>query len=298
MNKIELIKTPIRTYFGNSDWNEILLKDETVQLTGAFKIRGVLNKFININKSDYDTIITASTGNHAQAVALCAKYFGKKCIIVVPENTPKCKIDKIKKFSPIIISKNLKNYDMCKEFAKKLAIQKQYLYISSFDDYEIIEGHKSLFHEIDWENIDYCFCPIGGGGIISACLDVLKSRSVEVVGVEIEKNDAMNQSLVAGKKIKIKLDKNSSADGILVSEVGDLNFKIAQENKLKVLTVNEKEIQNAIKNLKYYNNIRAEGAGAASLACALKFQLKNKRCICIISGGNIDDVVYDKIINK
>ena len=298
MKEVKIEKTPLWEFGKNTGWNTILLKDETKQLTSAFKIRGVLNKFKTTNLDQYDTIITASTGNHGQAVALCSNYFDKKCIIVVPETTPKCKIEKISKYNPIIISENLENYDKCKEEAIKIAKENNYLYIPSFDDYDIIEGHKSLFNEIDWNDIDYCFCPIGGGGLISACIENLKNTQVEVIGVEIEKMDAMNKSLLAGniQQVDINAQKESFAEGILVSEVGEKNFEIAQKSNLKICTVSEDEIKDAIQKLYNYNNIKAEGAGAAALACALKHQKQDKKCVCIISGGNIDDEIFKKII--
>lgn len=299
MKEVKLEKTPLEIFNCNTVWNEILLKNETKQLTGAFKIRGVLNKFKSTNLDEYDTIITASTGNHGQAVALCSKYFDKKCIIVVPETTPKCKIEKISKYNPTIISKNLENYDKCKEESIKLAKDNNYLYIPSFDDNDIIEGHKTLFNEINWNNIDYCFCPIGGGGLISACIESLKNAQVEIIGVEIENMDAMNKSLLSGKiqQVNINAQKESFAEGILVSEVGKKNFEIAKNNNLKICTVSEEEIKEAIEKLYDYNNIKAEGAGAAALACAMKNQKQNKKCVCIISGGNIDDEIFKKIID-
>ena len=109
MKEVEILKTPTVIFNKNTSWNTILLKDESKQLTGAFKIRGVLNKFNNINLNRYKTVITASTGNHGQAVALCSKAYKKDCIIVIPETTPKCKVDKISKYNPIIISENLKD---------------------------------------------------------------------------------------------------------------------------------------------------------------------------------------------
>ena len=299
MDNINVVKTPVEIFLGNSKWKEILLKDETKQLTGAFKIRGVLNKLTKMNLDNYDTIITASTGNHGQAVALCANYFKKKCVIVIPQSTPMCKITKISKYNPTIISRGLNNYEECQKFAQNIALKESVLYIPSFDDYDIIEGHKSLFHEIVWSNIDYCFCPIGGGGLVSAGIEVLKNTNTNIIGVEIEGMDVMNQSLIGEKKKNLHINKDFDccAEGILVNEVGDKNFKIAQQNNLKICTVSEIEIKNAIKMLNRYNNIKAEGAGAAALACAIKYELKDKRCICIISGGNIDDNKYKEIIN-
>lgn len=298
MKEVKLIKTSIIQFKSKeNEWNNILLKNETEQLTGAFKIRGVSEKFKKIDLEKYDTIITASTGNHGQAVALCSKNYNKNCIIIVPKNTPKCKIDKISQYNPTIY-KELENYDECKKYAIELSKNKGYYYIPSFDDINIINGHKTLFEEIDWTGIDYCFCPIGGGGLISACLEYLQETNVKVIGVEMEKMDAMRQSLEAQKSISVNINNNreSFAEGILVSEVGETNLEIAKKHDLEVCTVSEEEIKNAIKTLYTNNGIKAEGAGASALAGALKYNKKGKNCICIISGGNIDDRLFNKII--
>ena len=205
MKDLKIIKTPL-VKFNNKQykWKNILLKDETKQLTGAFKIRGVLNKFITANLKQSHTIVTASTGNHAQAVALCSNYYNKNCIIFVPENIPQCKINKISQYNPTI-NKQFKDYEECKINAIELSKKSGYYYIPSFDDFDIIEGHKTLFSEIDWKDIDYCFCPVGGGGLISAGLEYLKNMKTKIIGVEIESNDAMKQALEKKKVIKIRV---------------------------------------------------------------------------------------------
>lgn len=294
-------KTPVIIIKDNKD-NVIYLKDETKQYTEAFKYRGVYNKFIKNNMTQYEAIITASTGNHGQAVSLCSKIFGKICYIVLPFNTPIIKRKKIlKNGANIIINKELKNYQQCEEYAKNLAKAKKYCYIPSFDDYDIIEGHKTMFQELnEYGQYDYCFCPVGGGGLISAALTSKELENTKVYGVEIEKNDAMKQSIQNKERKEIILEKCSAAsfcEGILVNRVGEIPFEIAINGNLEIETVTLEEVKQAIKEL-YKLGIIAEGAGAASFAAIKKQNIKNKRILCIISGGNINQDIFEKIIGE
>lgn len=293
-------QTPIVIITDNKG-NTIYLKDETKQFTSAFKYRGVFNKFNKLrDRNNFNTVITASTGNHGQAVALCSKFFSKKSIIVVPYNTPECKKKKIIEYgAKIILEKSLITYDECQEFAKKLAREKEYLYIHSFDDLDIIEGHKSLFEECSaYLPFDYCFCPVGGGGLVSAALTSEILNNTKVVGVEIKHNDAMKQSLSQKERVKIDLDltnEKSFCEGILVNKIGEIPFNIASNKALEICTVTDIDVKKEIKELANMG-IVAEGAGAAALAAVRLSDLTNKKILCIISGGNIDQKIYDEII--
>lgn len=290
--------TPIYIIRDEKRNNVIYLKDETNQYTNAFKYRGVYNKFSKCkNLNSYNGVVTASTGNHGQAVAFAAKQLGIKCVIFVPKTTPLKKIKKIKNFDAVIYKRKIYNYDFAKSQALKFAEKNNYFYISSFDDMDIIQGHMSLFNEVNMLPINYCFCPVGGGGLVSAAIKSLKAK---VIGVELEGNDAMNKSLLSKRLENIKLsvsEKNMFCEGILVSEVGKIPFEIALENNLQVNLVNIEDIKNAIRILSNYN-IFAEGAGASSLAGYLKSDIKNSTVLCIISGGNIDDSVLNLIMEE
>lgn len=294
-------KTPIIIIKDKKN-NEIHIKDETKQYTEAFKYRGVYNKFLKTDMTQYESVITASTGNHGQAVSLCSKIFSKTCYIVLPFNTPAIKREKIlKNGANIIINEDLKSYQQCEKYAKKLAETKKYCYISSFDDYDIIEGHKTMFQELsNYQEYDCCFCPVGGGGLISAALTANELRNTKIYGVEIEKNDAMNQS-IQNKEIKeIVLEECSElsfCEGILVNKVGAIPFEIAINKKLKIETVTKKQIKQAIKALNELG-IVAEGAGAATFAAIRKQKMHNKKILCIVSGGNIDKNIFEKIIEE
>ena len=298
-DKIKPITTPIIKIFDKNN-NTIYLKDETKQFTGAFKYRGVYNKFKEANLSKYNGVITASTGNHALAVSLLARKIGIKCYVVIPNNTPKIKKEKIRSNSAIIFDDSkLKNYDMCVKIAKQKAQKYNLLYIPSFDDIDIINGHKTMFEELPFQKIDYCFCPVGGGGLVSAAILSKKLINTKIIGVELEGFSAMKASLKYGTKTKIKIENeiNSFCEGILVSEVGNVNFNIAYNHNLEINTVSKENIKSAIGALNKIG-IKSEGAGAASYAAYLNSNISNSTILCIISGGNIDDELYTQIVGS
>lgn len=300
MNKVQKpINTPLLKVYDQVRNNTIYFKDETKQYTNAFKYRGVYNKFSKIDLTNYNGVITASTGNHGQAVSLVAKQLEIKCSIVIPHSTPTIKREKIKKNGAIIIDyEELTDYDKCSNYAIEKSKEDNLLYIPSFDDQDIIDGHKTLFDEIPY-TYDYCFCPVGGGGLISAALTNRKLNNTKIIGVEIEEQDSMNQSLINHEiiSVNIKQDNNSFCEGILVKKVGNLNFKIALENNLNMTTVTINDIKESIKRLNKLN-IVAEGAGASSYAAYLNSNIKNSSILCVISGGNIDKYVFKSIVEE
>jgi len=293
--------TPLIKIFDKINNNIIYLKDETKQYTGAFKYRGVYNKLKKVDLTKYKGVITSSTGNHGQAVSLVTKQIEIMCEVVLPYNTPKIKKEKIKANGAIITQDiSLNSYDICTEYAKKKAQKNQLLYISSFDDLDIIEGHKTLFEETNIENYDYCFCPIGGGGLISAALKTYNLSNTKVIGVELDNNDSMKQSLMKNKRLIIALDKFndlSFCEGILVKQIGKINYEIAKDNKLDVQTVSLDQIKKSIIKLDSLN-IKTEGAGAAAFAAYLKSDIKNSKILCVVSGGNINDEIFNNIIKE
>lgn len=281
---------------------EIYIKDETSQVSGAFKYRGVFNKISNENVDQFNGIVTASTGNHGTSVAIAAEAFGKNGVIVVPKRTPLRKKNNIAKHGASLIDDLFDTYDECMKYAIQFASDNNYLYIPSFDDELIIEGHKSLFEECIAEYgegfFDRCYCPIGGGGLISAASSYKNSLFKNLTGVEVEKYDAMNVSLKEGELTKISLEgsEKSLCEGLLVQKVGALPYSIAKKNNLFVQTVSENEVKRAIKFLAQYH-IMAEGAGAAALAVALRENFSGK-ALCIVSGGNINIEEFESIINS
>lgn len=296
-NIVEPLNTPLIKIYDSRRNNVVYLKDESKQYTGAFKYRGVYNKFLNADFSKYNGVITSSTGNHGQAVSFAARQIGVKCYIVLPFNTPLNKKEKISNNGATIITGiRLNNYDTCTSYAVRKAKKDNLLYIPSFDDIQIINGHKMLFDEIV-ELPDYCFCPIGGGGLISAALTSPMLKNTSIIGVEIKNYDSMNQSLQNGKVVRIKISESSGSfcEGVLVEKVGKLNYKIAESCDLNISLVSINDIKRAINQLNSLG-IKAEGAGACSYAAYLNTDIKDSSVLCVISGGNIDDDIFEEIL--
>ncbi|WP_242319899.1 threonine/serine dehydratase [Bacillus cereus group sp. BfR-BA-01349] len=294
-----VIETPLEEmkYCKHTSYcGKIYVKNETQQTSGAFKFRGNVNKL-----SKYPTgtkVVTASTGNHAKGLTLAASVLGLKAIIFLPKLTPLKKIEGIIENIHVEIIFIDGDYTRCEIEAKKYALNNNLIFISSFDDIDIIEGHKTLCREIDCSNIqfDTVYVPIGGGGLISACLEHWKSEK-NIIGVELDSAPAMKLSLDSGERIRIN-ECSGFAEGLLVREVGRIPFEICNKYKPEIMTVSEHSIKRAIKILWEENGMKSEGAGAASFAAAMEESKKRAgNCICIISGGNINDDLFSAIIN-
>ena len=276
------------------------VKNETLQIGGAFKYRGVYNKLLNEGCMDkYKGIITASTGNHGIAVSIAASKSDIKCIVVVPRNTSKIKKDRIAQYGAEVIDDMFDTYDECMNYCMKREVNEEYLYISSFDDLQMIEGHKSMFCECSDEYggmfFDTCICAVGGGGLVGAAQSYKGKLFKRLIGVEIEKYDAMRQSLEKGERIKISLEgsQHSLCESLLISKVGELPYSIAKQNELDVVTVSENEVKKAIFMLSK-NGIVAEGAGAITVATAMRDEYMGN-ILCVVSGGNINQDEYERI---
>ena len=279
---------------------EVFLKLENLQLTQAFKARGNANKMSLLTQGEKDRgVITASSGNHGQGLSLAALLAGVKATIILPEVAPQNKIDKIKENKAEVIIKG-KTYDDASHYAHILAKEKNYVYIHSFDDLDIIAGNGSIGLEIleDVPQTQMIICPIGGGGGISGISLAAKQlkSDIKMVGVEAEKAPSMLKSIEADKIIELD-SADTFADGIAVRKSGEINFKIVKKYVDSLVTVSEEEIKNAIFTLAKEAKIIAEGAGAASVAALLSKKIDTENIsniVCMISGGNIDiDMLSD-----
>ena len=282
---------------------EVFLKLENLQLTQTFKARGNANKMSLLTQEEKNRgVITASSGNHGQGLSLAALLAGVKATIVLPEVAPKNKIDKIKENKAEVIIKG-KTYDDASNYAHKLAKEKNYVYIPSFNDLDIIAGNGSIGLEILEEvpQAQMIICPIGGGGGISGISLAAKQlkSDIKIVGVEAEKAPSMLKSIEANKIIELN-SADTFADGIAVRKPGEINFRIVKKYVDSIVTVSEKEIKSAIFILAKEVKIIAEGAGAASLAALLskKINIENiSNIVCIITGGNIDITLFKSILD-
>ncbi|MFX0102039.1 MAG: threonine ammonia-lyase [Candidatus Hodarchaeota archaeon] len=283
---------------------DVYLKLENFQITGSFKIRGAFNKLQELGPEQIQNgVITASAGNHGQGLAYAARIMNVPATIVVPENTPFIKIKRIKNQGALVVEKG-QSYDDAVEIAQKLAIDKKMVYIPAFDDPDIIAGQGVIGLEImDYLEDPLCIiCPIGGGGLISGIAIFAKHivPEIKIIGVEAYGAAAMKYSVEKGKITTLEI-MDTIADGIAVKTPGNLTFNIVSELVDDIVTVNDNQIANAILKLMEEDHIVVEGAGATPVAALLNDmipELEGKKVVCIISGGNIDVTMLDKIIDK
>ncbi len=304
--KRQIIKTP--TTFSSTLSAmvkcNVHLKLENLQLTGAYKVRGALNRLEQLSDEEKaNGVIASSAGNHAQGVALAAKKLGIKATIVMPETTPLSKIQGTKKFgAEVILHGNV--YDEAYEKALELQKIHNQTFIHPFNDNAIIAGQGTIGLEIfeDIENLDIVVIPIGGGGLISGCALALKTLkpSIRIIGVEAAQMPAMKTSIENGKITTIPKAK-TIADGIAVTTIKENTFEIVQKYVDEIVTVSEAEIAHAIMMLLEVEKVLTEGAGAcafAALASGKISDIKSKNVGVIVSGGNLDLNFLSKVIDR
>ncbi|KAL4512614.1 hypothetical protein ABPG72_020451 [Tetrahymena utriculariae] len=274
----------------------IYLKREDNQPGRTFKIRGSFNYISKMSEEEKKKgCVTASDGNFALSLAIVAAHFQVKAHIFLPSVTLKHKIDNILRFGKEYVEVSLveANYEETVEVAKKYSQEKGLKYFHSFDDESMIEGAGTIGQEImkDLEgDFDYCFIPVGGGGLAAGVSFVIKQLSPDTkcIGLEPEGAPAMTEAFKAGHPVI--LDKISRyCDGSAIRKVGDKPFELCKKNLDELRLVPEGLISSTILNL-YDNGLITEPAGAISIAGLelYKQEIKGKNIVCILSGGNTD----------
>ena len=296
-------KTPLAyaSFLSQMIGNEIYLKKENLQLTGAFKLRGAFNKISSLN--DKSGVIAASAGNHAQGVAYSASYFNIPSIIVMPEATPMTKISGVKSYGgEVILAGN--NYDEAYEYAIKLAKEKNLTFIHPFADYEVMAGQGTIALEMLEEkpDLEEIIVPIGGGGLISGIAVAAKTINpkIKIIGVTASGAPAMRNSFKSGI-IQDSVNVKTIADGIAVRDTNKTTFEIIEKYVDDIVEVDDEEIANAILYLMEKQKIVVEGAGAVGVAALMHHKIKfNKptKVGVVVSGGNIDVTMLNLIIEK
>jgi len=271
---------------------DVFLKCENFQRVGAFKFRGVSNKLIQLNDKDRKKgVITHSSGNHAQAVALASSIIGIKSIIVMPKNAPKVKIDATKEYGAKIVMCD-SNVEAREKTCQDIINKHGCTLIHPYDDEEIIAGAGTaaleLLREIGY--VDYIFCPVGGGGLLSGTSIATKGLypNTKVIAVEPKKADDAYRSFRDNKLYPSNYP-NTIADGLRTS-LSRRTFKIILKNVDNIITVSEKEIIDAMKFLWLRMKIIVEPSGAVPIAGIMKMKsvIKKSKVGAIISGGNIN----------
>jgi threonine dehydratase len=271
-----------------------VIKDETKQVSGAFNYRGI--RYRLASAASGRGMVTASTGNHAAGLAMAARGKMRDLDAFVPATTPAAKLRRIDRHGARLHLIE-GGYDDCERLARAYAARHGLDYIHAFDDPQVIAGHQSLFSEIGRVAAlpDMAFVPVGGGGLVSAAITAWGRLGTRVIGVEHCCAPAMAQSLRAGRPVSAQV-LTGAAEGLLIKRVGDYPFAVCSDYGLAVETVDDSEIEAAVRFLYVEAGIRAEFAGAAALAAALRYHAPGKRALCVISGGNIDDQRWERCL--
>ncbi|MGW8289481.1 MAG: threonine ammonia-lyase, partial [Candidatus Bathyarchaeia archaeon] len=272
----------------------LFLKLENLQITSSFKPRGVFNKLLNLSNEEQNRgIITASAGNHGQAVAYAAQKLGYCARVIVPTHTPKIKIDGIKKYGADLILFG-ENYDEAEREAKKLARKDGCAYISPYNDELIIAGHGTIGLEIleALPDVEVVMVPLGGGGLLSGISIAMKSikPDVQVIGVQSKASPVMYESLKAGRIITVEKAVNSIAEG-LSGNVGPITFGVVQKYVDRVVLAEEETLRKVVHLLWVHDHQVVEGSGAAGVAPIIENKpvFKGKCVVSVVTGGNIDN---------
>jgi threonine dehydratase len=279
------------------------LKLENLQRTGSFKERGALNKLLLLGEAERQRgVCTASAGNHAQGVAFHAAALGIRAQIVMPLATPQIKVAATRGFGADVILHGA-NYDEACEEALRRSAEEGRVFIHPFDDVEVINGQGTIGLELleQVPELEAVVVPIGGGGLISGVACALKESNpkIRVIGVEPEKLPSMLRAREAGGPVTLKAEA-TIADGIAVRRAGDLTLPLVSRYVDEIVAVDDEEIASAILILLEKEKTLAEGAGAAALAAVLqaKTNLRHRRSVVLVSGGNIDVTLLAKIIER
>lgn len=283
---------------------KIYVKQENLQNTGSFKLRGAFNKISSLSQEERACgVIASSAGNHAQGVAYSAKHYGIKGVIVMPEATPLLKVMGVKELGAEAILKG-NNYDEAYSYAIEYAKTHNLQFIHPFADEEVIAGQGTVALEMieDQSHLTTIVVPIGGGGLIAGIAAAYKQMlpQVRIVGVVAEGAPGIYYSYHK-KEIQSTQSVRTIADGIAVRDVNPKNFEYILESVDEVVMVDDEEIANAVLYLLENQKLVVEGAGASVVAAILhhKFEIrKNESLGLVLSGGNIDVTMLGNIIEK
>ena len=282
---------------------ELYLKPENLQITGSFKVRGSAYKIACLSEDEKKNgVIACSAGNHAQGVALAATKNGIKSLICLPDTAPISKVEATKGFgADVCLVEGC--YDDAYKKALELKESEGYTFVHPFDDENVIAGQGTIALEIlnDLDNIDAIVVPIGGGGLISGIAYTAKQirPSVKVYGVQVAGAPSMYNSVKDGK-IECLDSVQTIADGIAVKQPGENTYTLVSAYVDEIALVTDDEVSSAILALIEKQKMIAEGAGATAVAAIMfdKFNLKGKRVVAVVSGGNIDVTSLSRVIDR
>jgi threonine dehydratase len=286
-------------YLSEQTGGKVYLKPENMQRTGAYKLRGAYYKISTMTEAERERgLITASAGNHAQGVAYAAKAFGCKAVIVMPTVTPLIKVNRTKSYGAEVVLYG-DDYDAASAYAKELAEKEGYTFVHPFNDYDVATGQGTIAMEIVQEmpTVDYIIAPVGGGGLLTGVSTLAKmlNPKIQVIGVEPLEAASMTAALAAGEVVELE-SANTIADGTAVRAVGDKLLPYVQENVAQMLQVEDNELIGVFLDMVENHKMIVENSGLLSVAALKQLDLKGKKVVCILSGGNMDVITMSSVV--
>lgn len=288
-------------FYSAQTGNKVYLKPENMQFTGAYKLRGAYYKLSTLTKEEREKgLITASAGNHAQGVAYAAKCYGVKAVIVMPTTTPLIKVNRTKSYgAEVVLYGDV--YDEACEHAYELAKEHGYTFIHPFDDPVVATGQGTIAMEIFKELplVDYILVPIGGGGLATgvSTLAKLLNPKIQVIGVEPAGANCLQESLKAGKVVTLP-KVSTIADGTAVKTPGSKIFSYLVKNLDNIITVEDEELVVAFLDMVENHKMVVENSGLLTVAALKHLDVKGRKIVSILSGGNMDVITMSSVVQQ
>ena len=289
-------------FFSERSENTIYLKPENLQKTGAYKIRGAYYKISTLTDEERSKgLVAASAGNHAQGVAYAAKAYGAKATIVMPTTTPLIKVNRTKSYgADMVLYGDV--YDEAAAYAAELAEKEGYTFIHPFDDLDVSTGQGTIAMEIVKElpTVDYILVPVGGGGLAAgvSTLSKMLNPNIKVIGVEPAGAASLKAALLGGEVVTLDTV-NTIADGTAVKTIGKSVFPYLKENLDDVMTVEDRELVVAFLDMVENHKLVVENSGLLTVAASRHLKdlgIKDKKVVCILSGGNMDVITMSSVV--
>ncbi len=288
-------------YLSEQTGNKVYLKPENMQFTGAYKVRGAYYKMSTLSDEERAKgLITASAGNHAQGVAYAAKCYGAKATIVMPTGTPLMKVNRTKSYgADVVLYGDV--YDEACAKALELAEEHGYTFIHPFDDLTVATGQGTIAMEIFKELplVDYILVPIGGGGLATgvSVLAKMLNPNIKVIGVEPAGANCMQESIKAGKVVTLP-GVNTIADGTAVKTPGEKLLPYVMENLDDIITVDDRELVVSFLDMVENHKMVVENSGLLTVAAVKHLNVKGKKIVSILSGGNMDIITMSSVVQQ
>lgn len=286
-------------YLSEQTGGKVFLKPENMQYTGSYKVRGAYYKITTLSDEEREKgLITASAGNHAQGVAFAAKKYGCKATIVMPSITPLIKVNRTKSYgAEVILYGNV--YDEACEYAKQLAEERGLTFVHPFDDLDVVTGQGTIAMEIVQElpTVDYILVPVGGGGLSTgvSVLARMLNPKIKVIGVEPSNAASMLAAFECGEPVTLPYA-STIADGTAVKRVGETIFPYAKEHLDQLLMVEDDELIGAFLDMVENHKMVVENSGLLTVAALKQLDLKGKKAVAVLSGGNMDVITLSSIV--